>query len=136
LTFRPYPKYSGAHTEESMAHTGKTFVSNSVGHFDVAGPDLMAIGRFYTSVFDWKLDSRGPGYTLLQTPTGTVGGALVESEEASLILGVVVPRLSEALEKAIRAGGTILMPATDNGWVKKAQVRDPAGNVLTLIEGG
>jgi hypothetical protein len=27
------------------------------------------------------------------------------------------------------------MPATDNGWVHKAQVRDPAGNLLTLIQG-
>ena len=26
------------------------------------------------------------------------------------------------------------MPPTDNGWVVKAQVRDPAGNTLTLIE--
>jgi hypothetical protein len=23
---------------------------------------------------------------------------------------------------------------TDNGWVRKAQVRDPAGNILTLIQ--
>ena len=114
----------------------KVFVPNSVGHFDIAGPDLIAISQFYTSVFDWKLNAQGPGYTLVQTPSGTVGGALVESEAASLIMGFVVSGLGQTLEKVIHAGGTILMPATDNGWVKKAQVRDPAGNVLTLIEGG
>jgi len=26
------------------------------------------------------------------------------------------------------------MPATDNGWVTKAQVSDPAGNLVTLIQ--
>jgi hypothetical protein len=26
------------------------------------------------------------------------------------------------------------MPPTDNGWVVKAQIRDPAGNLLTLIQ--
>jgi predicted enzyme related to lactoylglutathione lyase len=122
--------------EINVSQANKTFIPNSVGHFDVSGPDLGAIGQFYASVFDWKLDSRGPGYALLRTPTGTVGGALVESEAASLILGIVVPNLSKALEKAILAGGSVIMPATDNGWVKKAQVNDPAGNLVTLIEGG
>ena len=34
-----------------------------------------------------------------------------------------------------RAGGAVVMEPTDNGWVTKAQVTDPAGNVVTLIEG-
>ena len=38
----------------------KVFVPNSVGHFDIAGPDLIAISQFYTSVFDWKLNAQGP----------------------------------------------------------------------------
>ena len=36
--------------------------------------------------------------------------------------------------EAERLGGEVVMPPTDNGWVVKAQVRDPAGNVLTLIQ--
>jgi predicted enzyme related to lactoylglutathione lyase len=31
-------------------------------------------------------------------------------------------------------GGTVLMPPTDNGWVVKALVADPAGNALSLIQ--
>jgi predicted enzyme related to lactoylglutathione lyase len=27
-----------------------------------------------------------------------------------------------------------VMPVTDNGWVRKAQVADPAGNIITLIQ--
>jgi predicted enzyme related to lactoylglutathione lyase len=119
-----------------MARAAESLVPNSVGHFDVAGPDLKTLGAFYTSVFDWDVEARGPGSALLQTPTGTVGGALVESDAAALTLGIAVPDLLLAIEKALQAGGTLVMPATDNGWVRKAQVCDPAGNMLTLIAGG
>ncbi|WP_162247891.1 VOC family protein [Devosia sp. Root413D1] len=46
-----------------------------------------------------------------------------------------MPDLGKALEAAQAEGGAIAMPVVDNGWVKKAQVRDPAGNLLTLIQG-
>jgi predicted enzyme related to lactoylglutathione lyase len=36
---------------------------------------------------------------------------------------------------AAAEGGKVLLPKTDNGWVKKAQIADPAGNALTLIQG-
>ena len=42
---------------------------------------------------------------------------------------------AKALELAEAKGGSVAMPVVDNGWVKKAQVRDPAGNLLTLIQG-
>lgn len=46
----------------------------------------------------------------------------------------MVPDLDAALARIGSVGGGVVMPATDNGWVRKAQVRDPAGNVLTLIQ--
>jgi len=45
-----------------------------------------------------------------------------------------VDDLDAALVRAGELRGVIAMPATDNGWVRKGQVRDPAGNVLTLIQ--
>jgi predicted enzyme related to lactoylglutathione lyase len=113
----------------------QTHVANGVGHFDVAGPDLASLGRFYAGVFGWKISSKGPGYALVETPVGAVNGAIVESQTAALTLGVVVPDLDKAVADAAWAGGGVLMPVTDNGWVKKAQVTDPAGNVITLIQG-
>ena len=112
-----------------------TPVDNGVGHFDVAGPDLATLVPFYEAVFGWTVQPRGPGYATLQTPAGSANGALVEQQQASITLGIVVPDLSVALAEAASRGGCIEMPATDNGWVRKAQVRDPAGNLLTLIEG-
>jgi predicted enzyme related to lactoylglutathione lyase len=113
----------------------KSHTANGIGHFDIAGPDIAPLGAFYSAVLGWQVAPRGPGYAMLTTPEGSPNGALVEAEAASLTVGVVVPDLATALSMAEANGGSIAMPPTDNGWVKKAQVRDPAGNLLTLIQG-
>ena len=118
-----------------MPQAKKTYPANSIGHFDIAGPDIGPLKQFYASLFGWQIVDRGPGYAMVETPGGGPNGALVETETASLILGVVVPDLDRALVAAAAQGGAVVMPKLDNGWVKKAQVRDPAGNVLTLIQG-
>jgi predicted enzyme related to lactoylglutathione lyase len=35
---------------------------------------------------------------------------------------------------AIAHGATVLMPPTKNGWVTKAQIADPCGNVMTVLQ--
>jgi predicted enzyme related to lactoylglutathione lyase len=109
-------------------------VANGIAHFDVAGPDEEGLRRFYAGVFGWEIDVRGPGYALVRTPDGSPDGAIGEAEAPSLTVGVAVPDLEGALRAAEQAGGTVTMPATDNGWVVKAQVADPAGNLVTLIQ--
>jgi predicted enzyme related to lactoylglutathione lyase len=108
--------------------------TSRIGHFDIAGPELEPLRTFYTQVFGWGIDVRGPGYALVRTPESTVPGALVEAPSASLIVGIVVPSLDRALEAVVPNGGTVVMPKTDNGFVTKAQVADPAGNRITLIQ--
>jgi predicted enzyme related to lactoylglutathione lyase len=113
---------------------GKTHAHNSIGHFDVSGPDIEALRDFYAGVFNWAITPSGPGYAAVATPNGGPDGALIEAETATLTVGVVVPDLDKALAAAELKGGTIAMPTLDNGWVKKAKVRDPSGNLLTLIQ--
>lgn len=108
-------------------------VPNGIGHFDIAGPDPEALQRFYAGVFGWAVAEQGPGYALVGTPAGAPDGAVLEAEEASITIGVVVPDLDRALADAEAGGGQVVMPATHNGWVVKAQVADPAGNLVTLI---
>jgi predicted enzyme related to lactoylglutathione lyase len=111
------------------------YVMDGVGHFDIVGTDGDALRAFYTGVFAWQALPKGPGYTLLSTPDGTPNGAILEGPTASLTIGVVVPDLSAALLQATALGGAVVMPATNNGWVTKAIVTDPAGNALTLLQG-
>jgi len=76
----------------------------------------------------------GPGYTLIDTPTEPPHGAIREAARAELTIGIGVNDLDHSLTTATDMGATVVMPATDNGFVKKAQITDPAGFVLTLIE--
>src|ERR1700712_3685419 len=110
----------------------KAHIANGFGHFDIAGPELAPLASFYNRLFGWDVTSRGPGYAMVATPEGSPNGAIVEEPEASLTFGVVVPDLDRALELAAEQGGAVLLPKTDNGWVKKARVAAPAGNALTL----
>ena len=113
---------------------GKPHIINGFGHFDIAGPDLAPLQAFYSDLFGWAITPAGPGYALVGTPDGGPNGALVETPTASLTFGVVVADLAASLAQAERRGGQVVLPATDNGWVKKARIADPAGNVLTLIQ--
>jgi hypothetical protein len=107
----------------------------SVVHFDVCGPDALPLSGFYAALFGWKVLPKGPGYSLIQTPGPGPNGAVVETEAASLTMGVVVSDLEQSLRQVTELGGTVTLPPTDNGWVKKAQITDPAGNTVTLIQG-
>ena len=118
-----------------MSDLGERHMPNTVAHFDVAGPNLDRLRSFYSEVFGWAVAVRGPGYAAVTTPAGSADGALIESEEAALTIGIVVPKLARSLDLAVTQGGAITMPETDNGWVVKAQITDPAGNRLTLIQG-
>lgn len=109
-------------------------ITNGIGHFDICGPDMNALQRFYAGVFGWQITPKGPGYALAVTAPGSPNGALVEAETASLTVGVIVADLAAALESAVAHGGLIAMPIMDNGWVKKATLADPAGNQVTVIQ--
>lgn len=109
-------------------------IINGIGHFDISGPDLGALQRFYEGVFGWQVAPQGPGYALASTAEGTPNGALIEAETADITIGVVVADLAATLEEVVAHGGLVAMPVVDNGWVKKATLADPAGNRVTVIQ--
>jgi predicted enzyme related to lactoylglutathione lyase len=111
-----------------------THQANAVVHFDISGPDDEALRSFYGDLLGWQVSSKGPGYALVDTPGG-LGGAIVGAEQKGVTLGVVVADVQRAIRVAEELGGGVVMPPTDNGWVTKAQITDPAGNTLTLIQG-
>lgn len=104
-----------------------------LAHFEITAPDDTRLVAFYGDLLGWPTARRGPGYTLVKPPQGT-SGAIVEGPEARVTLGVSVEDLDAAVARAAELGGTVVMPATDNGWVVKALISDPAGNLLSLIQ--
>lgn len=117
-----------------MTAEAQTYTNNSICHFDISGPEFEPLKSFYSRVFGWKLDDKGPGYALVGTPSLKLGGAIIDAEDAALTIGIAVNDLDAAIALVVQAGGTVVMPRTDNGWVIKGQVTDPAGNRLTLIQ--
>ena len=108
--------------------------SNAIVHFDICGPEEAGLSRFYAELLGWSVTPQGPGYALVDTPGG-LRGSIVGSEAQKLAIGVQVTNIEHAVGAATRLGGEVVMPPTDNGWVTKAEIRDPAGNPLTLIQG-
>ncbi len=109
-------------------------MTTPIVHFEFAGPDEQALHDFYRGLFHWPVQVMGPGYALLETPDGSPNGAIREAEISELTIGLGVDDLAAALSGAIATGGTVVMAPIDNGYVNKAQIADPAGNVITLIE--
>ena len=99
--------------------------NNAIVHFDICGPHEAAVHTFYRDLLGWTVDPQGPGYALVETPSG-LRGSIVDTETPQLTIGVAVAYLDTAVAEAQRLGGAVVMPPTDNGWVVKAQVRDPA----------
>lgn len=56
-----------------------------------------------------------------------------DAPTAEVTIGVEVGDLDRAVDRGVELGGSIVMPPTDNGYVNKAQLADPAGNIVTLI---
>ncbi len=105
-----------------------------LAHFDITGADGAQLGAFYHAVFGWEIQPKGPGYSSIATPDSSPDGAVIEMEKTGITLGVAVENLDTALSRAETAGGSVVMPVTDNGWVKKAQIADIDGNIITLIQ--
>ncbi|MDQ2956952.1 MAG: VOC family protein [Actinomycetota bacterium] len=105
----------------------------NLAHFEISAPNDQAVADFYAQLLGWSTDPKGPGYTLIRPHAGPAG-AIVESPESRVCLGVTVDDLDAAIEQVVGLGGQVLMPATDNGWVRKASIADPAGNVMSLIQ--
>lgn len=110
-----------------------TYQANAVVHFDISGADDTALRQFYGDLLNWHVDPKGPGYALVHTPGG-LAGSIVDAPQPGVTLGIAVEDLEQTVSQATELGGTVLMPPTDNGWVTKAQIKDPAGNILTLIQ--
>ena len=120
-------------TWQGLFKTQGATMADPIVHFDISGPDLEPLARFYSELFGWNISEGGPGYSQVDSGSGLRGG-LVEAEASTVNIGIQVDDLAAAVQQAEQLGGKVVMPATDNGWVLKAQVQDPAGNLMSLIQ--
>ena len=123
-------------------------MKNPLSHFEIYADNPDALARFYTELFDWKVEQM-PGndnYRLVQTvdvddkrtakqPGGINGGIMKrpDPKAPNIINYVSVESLDGALERAAQRGGKVMKGKSavpGMGWF--AILSDPEGNPFAL----
>ncbi|MDW7733631.1 MAG: VOC family protein [Methanolobus sp.] len=129
---------------------------NRVIHFEIQAEDPQRAAKFYEEIFGWKMEEWViPGvrikdedrYWLVTTgpddEPGINGGLLFRRGPApvegqainSYVCTIDVADMEESLEKALKAGGSIVFPRMaikDIGW--SAYCKDTEGNIFGLMQ--
>jgi len=112
-------------------------------HWEICGPDTGGLKSFYGGLFGWEFESpEGFGdYHMASAEQaglgGAVGGGNPEGIDlaAYVTLYVAVPDVDAHLARVEAGGGETVLPRTEiPGMVTYALFRDPAGNMIGLVE--
>ncbi len=121
---------------------------NSVVHFELPAEDVPRAKKFYTSVFDWKLeDDKKMDYVIIQTTDidtkhmpkvkGAINGGMMKKDGQfnAPTITIAVDSIDAHIKKISKAGGTIVKgktPVGKMGFI--AYFKDPEGSVIGLWE--
>jgi predicted enzyme related to lactoylglutathione lyase len=106
-------------------------------HFQIRGQDPAKLRNFYEQIFGWDMTD-GPIGTVTIAPgvggPGEVGGTLMAGEPR-VVPFIQVASLGDTLTKAVELGGSRVMDPIDvPGGPTIAQMADPEGNVIGLVQ--
>ncbi|MDQ4148739.1 MAG: VOC family protein [Actinomycetota bacterium] len=118
-------------------------MGNAVVHFEVMsdGDDPSVLVDFYTELFGWTarpVSDDGAYFDIeTDTTTGIAGGIGASPEGPTVTFYVAVDDVSATVRKAEELGGkAVTEPTEDAETVTIADVADPEGNVVSLVERG
>ena len=116
-------------------------MANPIVHFEIMGNEdqKAQLQAFYRDTFDWEIQPMGDmQYGMVIKPEGEVGpGGAVDASPAGpgVVIYVGADDIHAALAKAKANGAEVLMDVTTiPGMVTFAQFRDPAGNVIGIVD--
>src|SRR5437867_7417912 len=112
-------------------------MDNPVVHFEINGkPDELA--RFYSELFGWHTQPMpDANYTVIDTHAGkgiNGGFGATEGDRTNVVFYVETADIQGTIDKAESLGGKTAAPVTDMGMVIWAQLTDPAGNLIGLVQ--
>lgn len=107
-------------------------MANPFVHIELETKDVEKSKKFYTSMFDWKLDEiPGMDYTIINVGEGTGGGIMKKPDPAIMdnwLPYILVDDVIASTKKATSLGGTVAKDVTevpDMGWF--SVIIDPTG---------
>lgn len=116
---------------------------NDLAHFAIHAQDCERAKKFYEAVFQWQFNAWGPpGFWLIQTTKGAVGGSLQQRQQPVTGKGMIgfectigvenVEAIAAAIEKA---GGKVTMkPYTIEHVGTLIQFEDTEGNSVSAMQ--
>jgi uncharacterized protein len=118
-------------------------MGNPVGWFEIVGKDGKKLRSFYSDVFGWKIAGADGAmdYGLVEAAAKGIGGGIGTAQDGSgghVTVYVDVDDIDAYLEKIERAGGAIVMPATEiaDYQMAFALFTDPEGHLVGLTKNG
>ncbi|MFL5681101.1 MAG: VOC family protein [Chloroflexota bacterium] len=114
-------------------------MADRIIHAEVVGKDSAKLQKFFSELFDWKLDTNNPGgYGMTAgSETGLVAGigSTPDGSAGHVTFYVSVPDIDKALATATKLGGRVVMPKmSPGGGATIALVADPEGHVVGLSQ--
>ena len=107
-------------------------------HFEITGKDQKALQGYWSKLLGWKLSTDNPGGYGMTDPaqTGIVVGVGEKRGPAGHVTAYVrVADIDTTLAKAVKLGGSVIMPKFNAGPdAVLAVVADPEGHVVGLSE--
>ncbi len=109
----------------------------NVVHVEIPAANLEGAGKFYESLFGWKISHMPEmNYTMWETGDGSGGGfpaVSVDNPAGQVLVYIDSDDIEADLKKVEKLGGKVLHEKTEipgMGWFGVFQ--DPTGNVLAL----
>jgi len=108
-------------------------------YLEIPAKTAEASAEFYSTIFGWKVRTRGDG-ELAFDDTGGVSGTWVKESDRTpderTRTYIMVDAITDTLERILAAGGRVLTPRTEIGQNMGAfaAFADPVGNEFGLYE--
>ena len=111
-----------------------------ISWFEIIGGDADRLHRFYSELFDWKIDANNKmKYGLVSDSEAGLGGGIGSDPQGGagyVTVYVGVDDINAAMAKAQQLGATVVMPPTavPEFNITFALFADPAGHVMGLTQ--
>lgn len=111
-------------------------VPGAISYLHIPASDTAAAARFYQAVFGWTVRDHDTPRPSFDDGGGHLSGAFVTDQEVSsrpgLLPYIYVSDIASAVRNVTEHGGEIVEPPHQEGTLRIATFRDPAGNVMGM----